>query len=139
MTTLGSLDARRLHALIEAGRVLMSELQLETVLDRLLGTAMELSGARFAAIGVLDAERAELARFLTRGIDAETHRAIGDLPRGRGILGALITDPRPLRLDDVSTHPASYGFPPAHPPMETFLGVPVLVRGQAWGNLYLTE
>lgn len=139
VSALDALDARRLHALIEAGRVLMSELQLETVLDRLLGTAMELTGARFAAIGVLNAERTALARFLTRGVDAETHRAIGDLPHGRGILGALIDEPRPLRLHDVSADPRSYGFPAAHPPMRTFLGVPVIIRGEAWGNLYLTE
>jgi signal transduction histidine kinase len=139
MSTLDSLDARRLHGLIEAGRVLMSELQLETVLDRLLGTAMELTGARFAAIGVLNAERTGLARFLTRGIDAATHRAIGDLPTGRGILGVLITDPQPLRLHEVSSDPRSYGFPAGHPPMDTFLGVPVTIRGEAWGNLYLTE
>jgi len=139
MSTPESLDPRRLHALIEAGRVLMSELQLETVLDRLLGTAMELTGARYAAIGVLNVERTGLARFITRGVDAETHRAIGDLPHGRGILGVLITDPRPLRLHAVSADPRSYGFPAGHPPMGTFLGVPVIIRGQAWGNLYLTE
>src|SRR3954469_25847013 len=133
------LDADRLERLIGFGRDLVSELDLDAVLDRMLDIAIELTGARYAAVGVLDANQRELSQFLTRGIDAETHRAIGDLPRGRGILGVLISDPRPLRLDDVSTHPASYGFPPGHPPMETFLGVPVLVRGQAWGNLYLTE
>jgi signal transduction histidine kinase len=90
-------------------------------------------------LGILDDERRELARFLTRGIDEETHRAIGDLPRGRGILGVLIDEPRPLRLHDVGDHPHSYGFPPEHPPMRSFLGVPILIRGQAWGNLYLTE
>lgn len=139
MSTLDPLDARRLHGLIEAGRVLLSELSLEPVLDRLLGTAMELTGARFAALGVLNAERTGLARFLTRGIDPDTHREIGDLPHGRGVLGALISDPRPLRLHDVSADPRSYGFPAGHPPMGTFLGVPVLIRGEAWGNLYLTE
>ncbi|MFL5846227.1 MAG: GAF domain-containing protein [Solirubrobacteraceae bacterium] len=139
MKPLDALDARRLHALIEAGRVLMSDLQLETVLDRLLGTAMELTGARFAAIGVLNDERTRLARFLTRGVDAETHRAIGDLPHGRGILGVLIEEPRALRLHDVSADPRSYGFPAGHPPMANFLGVPVIIRGEAWGNLYLTE
>jgi GAF domain-containing protein len=78
-------------------------------------------------------------RFLTRGIDAATHRTIGDLPRGHGILGVLISDPRPLRMPDVGDHPRSYGFPPGHPPMHSFLGVPILIRGQAYGNLYLTE
>src|SRR5205085_10368233 len=78
-------------------------------------------------------------RFITRGIDEDTHHAIGDLPRGRGILGVLIGEPRPLRIESVGEHPKSYGFPPGHPPMASFLGVPVLIRGQAWGNLYLTE
>src|SRR5204862_573491 len=81
----------------------------------------------------------ELDRFITRGIDQGTRRAIGDLPRGRGILGALIDDPRPLRLAEVGDDPRSYGFPPGHPEMRTFLGVPILIRGEAWGNLYLTE
>src|SRR4051794_13561280 len=133
------LDADRLQRLIAVGRSLVSELDLDAVLDRLLETAQELTGARFAAVGILDEQRRQLAQFLTRGIDAETHREIGDLPRGRGILGLLITDAKPLRLDDLSSHAASYGFPPGHPPMSSFLGVPVFVRGEAWGNLYLTE
>jgi signal transduction histidine kinase len=134
-----ALDADRLARLLEVGRGLVAELQLESVLDRLLETAGELTGARYAALGVLDADRVELARFITRGIDADTHRAIGDLPRGRGILGVLISEPKPLRLDDVTADPRSYGFPVNHPPMHTFLGVPVIIRGEAWGNLYLTE
>jgi signal transduction histidine kinase len=134
-----SLDQRRLARLIDVGRNLLSELDLDVVLDRVLETAADLTGARYAAIGILDDGRRELARFLTRRVDDATHRAIGDLPRGRGILGVLIDDPRPLRLEDVGDHPRSYGFPPGHPPMRTFLGVPILIRGQAWGNLYLTE
>jgi two-component system, NarL family, sensor histidine kinase DevS len=133
------LDAQRLRRLLEVGRSLVSELDLEIVLDRVLEVARELTGARYAALGILDDRRQELERFLTRGIDAETHRAIGDLPRGHGILGVLISDPRPLRLPDVGDHPRSYGFPLGHPPMHTFLGVPILIRGQAYGNLYLTE
>jgi signal transduction histidine kinase len=117
----------------------VAELQVDAVLDRLLVTAAELTGAQYAAMGVLDADRVELARFITRGIDEETHRAIGDLPHGRGILGVLIREPKPLRLDDVNADPRSYGFPINHPPMSTFLGVPVIIRGEAWGNLYLTE
>jgi signal transduction histidine kinase len=139
MSSIVTLDAEKLGRLIEAGRGLLSELDLDTVLDRLLATAAELTGARYVALGILDDDRGELARFLTRGIDEDTHRAIGDLPRGRGILGVLIDDPRPLRLEDVGDHPRSYGFPPGHPPMRTFLGVPILIRGEAWGNLYLTE
>ena len=134
-----ALDIAHLTRLLEVGRGLVAELQVDAVLDRLLETAAELTGARYAAMGVLDADRTELARFITRGIDDETHRAIGDLPRGRGILGVLIREPKPLRLDDVNVDPRSYGFPIHHPPMSSFLGVPVMIRGQAWGNLYLTE
>ena len=139
MTPLDGLDEHRLARLIDAGRGLLSELDPETVLDRLLQTAADLTGARYVALGVLDEGRRELARFLTRGIDEDTHRAIGDLPRGRGLLGVLIDDPRPLRLEDVGDHPRSYGFPQGHPPMRSFLGVPIVIRGEAWGNLYLTE
>jgi signal transduction histidine kinase len=139
MTSLNGLDEHRLARLIEAGRGLLSELDLEAVLDQLLQTAADLTGARYVALGVLDEGRRELDRFLTRGIDEDTHRVIGDLPRGRGLLGVLIDEPRPLRLDDVGDHPRSYGFPPGHPPMRSFLGAPILIRGQAWGNLYLTE
>ena len=133
------LDEQRLSRLIDVGRGLLSQLDPEAVLDRVLETACEITGARYAALGVLDRDRRELERFIVRGIDAETHRAIGDLPRGRGILGVLIDNPEPLRLAAVGEHPKSYGFPPGHPPMSTFLGVPVVVREQAWGNLYLTE
>ena len=133
------LDEDRLRRLIDVGRGLLSQLEPEAVLDQVLETAREITGARYAALGVLDRDRRELERFITRGIDAETHRAIGELPRGRGILGVLIDDPRALRLANVGEHPRSYGFPAGHPPMSSFLGVPILVRGQAWGNLYLTE
>ena len=117
----------------------MAELDPDAVLDRLLDLAQELTGARYAAIGVLDERRELLDQFLTKGIDEQTHRAIGDLPHGRGVLGVLIRDPKPLRLADVGAHPESYGFPLSHPPMRTFLGVPITVRGEVWGNLYLTE
>src|SRR5918994_7311306 len=133
------MDSVRAGRLLEVGRSLIAELDPEAVLDRLLDVAIELTGARYAAIGVLDDRREQLERVLTRGIDEDTHRAIGDLPRGRGVLGVLIRDPRPLRLADVGTHPESYGFPLAHPPMHSFLGVPIVVHGEAWGNLYLTE
>jgi two-component system, NarL family, sensor histidine kinase DevS len=134
-----TLDQRRLAALLAAGRGLVAQLQLDAVLEELLRVACELTGAQYAALGVLNDERTELGRFVTRGIDAETQAAIGDLPHGRGVLGVLIREQRPLRLEDVSKHPASYGFPAHHPPMRTFLGVPVLIRGEPWGNLYLTE
>ena len=117
----------------------MSQLDLDELLERLIEVAASITGARYAALGILDDERRELERFLTHGIDAEGRRAIGDLPRGRGILGVLIEDPRTLRLASVGEDARSYGFPPGHPPMATFLGTPVLIRGEAWGNLYLTE
>ncbi len=129
----------RLRRLIDVGRSLVAELDLEAVLDRVLEAARELTGAEYAALGVLDPARRELERFLTIGIDDATHRAIGDLPRGHGVLGVLIREPVPLRLDDVGRHPRSYGFPLGHPPMRSFLGVPILVRGRPYGNLYLTE
>jgi signal transduction histidine kinase len=134
-----ALDEPRLRELIDVGRSLVVELDPEIVFRKVLEVACELTGARYAALGVLDEDRHELERFITHGIDAEGRRAIGSLPRGRGVLGLLIEQPRPLRLSDVGTHPRSYGFPPGHPPMSTFLGVPVMIRGHAWGNLYLTE
>jgi len=135
----GPLDAARLHRLIDAGRALVSHLDVDELLERLIAIAADLTGARYVALGILDQERRELERFITHGVDAETRRAIGDLPRGRGILGVLIDDPRPLRLASVGDDARSYGFPPGHPPMGAFLGTPVMIRGEAWGNLYLTE
>ncbi len=117
----------------------MAEHELEAVLGRILESARELTGARYAALGVLGESRRELEQFITAGIDQAAHRAIGHLPRGRGVLGVLIDDPRPLRLKDVTRHPQSYGFPAAHPEMRRFLGVPIIIRGEPWGNLYLTE
>ena len=125
--------------MIAVGRDILSELDEEALLDRVLETAREITGARYAALGIMDASGRELERFLVRGIDMREQHAIGDLPRGRGVLGELIASPSPLRLANVGEHPHSYGFPAGHPAMSTFLGVPILVRGQAWGNLYLTE
>jgi signal transduction histidine kinase len=133
------IGAARVERLLEVGRSLVAELHLPNVLDRVLEVAREITGARYAALGILDEEKRELEQFLTVGIDDEQRSRIGSLPRGHGVLGLLIRDPRPLRLDDVGSHPDSYGFPPDHPPMKTFLGVPVLIRGEAWGNLYLTD
>ena len=127
------------QGLVEAGIALSSELTLDALLQRLTETAAELTGARYAALGVIDVTGRELERFVTHGIDPETHAAIGDLPRGRGILGVLIRDARPLRLHDIAEDDRSVGFPANHPPMRTFLGVPILLRGVAYGNLYLTE
>jgi signal transduction histidine kinase len=129
----------RLRALVEAGIAVSSELSLDAVLQRIVEAAAEITGAPYAALGVIDRTHSHLERFVTTGIPEEDHATIGDLPRGRGILGVLIDDARPLRLDDLATHPRSVGFPPNHPPMHSFLGVPILLRGVAYGNLYLTE
>lgn len=134
-----SLGEKRLSRLLEVGRALVSELELDVVLELVIEAARDLTGARYAAIGVLDESRETLERFITAGIDESTHEAIGKLPRGRGVLGVLISEPKPLRLNDVGHHPQSFGFPPGHPPMSSFLGVPILVRGRVYGNLYLTE
>lgn len=134
-----ALHEARLRRLIQVGRTLVSQLDLETVLGRVLEAARDLTGARYAALGILDADRERLERFITVGIDEEVRAQIGDLPEGRGVLGVLISDPRPLRLASVGEHPRSYGFPEHHPPMNTFVGVPILIRGEAYGNLYLTE
>jgi signal transduction histidine kinase len=125
--------------LVDLGTALLSELDLEAVLRSVVEAARELTAAEYAALGVLDRDRSELERFIYLGIDDETKREIGNLPRGRGVLGELIREPKPLRLADVNRHPHAYGFPPAHPPMHTFLGVPISVRGETYGNLYMTE
>ncbi|MGH3020624.1 MAG: GAF domain-containing protein [Gaiellaceae bacterium] len=137
MTSGAGLD--RLRGLVDAGIALSSELSLDGLLQRLVETAAELTGARYAALGVIDKAGQALERFLTTGIDPETHAAIGDLPRGRGILGVLIREGQTLRLHDIADDPRSVGFPLHHPPMQTFLGVPIRLRGVAYGNLYLTE
>ncbi len=129
----------RLRALLDAGIALSAELSLDSLLQRLVETAAELTGARYAALGVIDRSGRALERFVTHGVSPETRAAIGELPRGRGILGVLIRDATPLRLHDIADDSRSVGFPPGHPPMRTFLGVPVVLRGEAFGNLYLTE
>jgi signal transduction histidine kinase len=134
-----SSEEPRTRRLLDVGRVLTTELDTGLVLDRVLEAAREITGARYAALGVLNDKHTGLEQFLTSGVDEDTRRAIGDLPRGRGVLGALIEKPQPLRLSNVGRHPSSYGFPAGHPVMRSFLGVPVVIRGHVWGNLYLTE
>ena len=133
------LEEPDLRRLLDVGRSLVAELDLESVLEQVLRTARELTGARYAAIGVLDDKKEQLARFLFVGIGDDERSRIGPLPRGHGVLGELIRNPEPLRLHDVTAHPRSYGFPPQHPPMRTFLGVPIRVRKEVFGNLYLTD
>ena len=134
-----AIDPARLRRLIDLGRALVARLDLEGVLEMVLDAARELTGARYAAIGVLDESKHEFDRFLTLGIDEEARAAIGDLPRGHGVLGELIRNPEPLRLTEIGAHPSSCGFPPGHPPMHTLLGVPIRIREVIWGDLFATE
>src|ERR671939_1836673 len=132
-------SGERLRTLLETGIAITSELSLDAVLERIVEAAAQLTGARYGALGVIDRSGSGLERFITTGIDDETRTTIGDPPHGRGILGVLIRDATPLRLHDIADDPRSVGFPPNHPPMRSFLGVPVMLRGVAYGNLYLTE
>ena len=127
------------RGVLTVARSVLEQLDTDQVLDRVLDAACELTGAQYAALGVLDESRNSLARFVTRGINEDDRRVIGTLPTGRGVLGELIRHPKPLRMADVGSHPYSYGFPVGHPPMGSFLGVPILIRGEPYGNLYLTE
>jgi signal transduction histidine kinase len=129
----------RLRSLLDAIAAVTGELSLDALLQRLVEVAVELTDARYGALGVIDPSGSQLERFITTGIDDEARAAIGDPPHGRGILGVLIRDATPLRLHDIAEDPRSVGFPPNHPPMRSFLGVPVMLRGVAYGNLYLTE
>jgi signal transduction histidine kinase len=129
----------RLQALLDAGVAIAGGIELEQILPRLVQSACDLTGARYGALGVLDESGNRLDQFITTGLSDEVRAAIGDLPTGRGILGVLITDARPLRLSDIHSDPRSVGFPPNHPPMRSFLGVPVIAGGSVFGNLYLTE
>jgi len=134
-----SAGPEQLRRLCEAVLVVGSDLDLRVVLDRIVRAAVDLVDARYGALGVLDESRSQLAEFLTVGVDEETRERIGHLPKGLGVLGHLITDATPLRLRDLSEHPESAGMPAQHPPMHSFLGVPIRVRGEVFGNLYLTD
>lgn len=129
---------RQTAGLVEAGLALASELDLDALLQRIADVAREVVGARYGAVGVVG-EDGLLLRFVYSGIDRETADLIGDLPHGRGLLGVLLEGGRPMRMRQISEHPDSYGFPPNHPPMHSFLGVPIIVRDRVFGRLYLTE
>jgi GAF domain-containing protein len=132
--------AARVPRLLAALRSVGSGLELHTTLDRICETAAELTDARYAAIGVVAESGAGLSEFVQHGVDDETARRIGRMPDGhKGLLGALIRDPDPVRLANLTDDPRSCGFPPGHPPMHSFLGVPIRVRGEIFGNLYLTQ
>jgi signal transduction histidine kinase len=128
----------RLNGLVEAMLVVTSGLELDATLRSIVDTAIQLVDARYGALGVRGHGH-DLVEFVYQGIDDDSRALIGDLPQGRGVLGVLIDDPQPIRLDNIQQHPASVGFPPNHPPMRTFLGVPVKIRDEVFGNLYLTE
>src|SRR5947207_5337310 len=132
-------ESARLHTFLGTGIAISSELSLGAVLERIVQAAAALTGARYAALGVIDRTGTALEQFVTSGIDEETRAAIGDPPRGRGILGVLINEAQVLHLHDLQEDPRSVGFPPNHPEMHSFLGVPILLRGVAYGNLYLAE
>jgi signal transduction histidine kinase len=129
----------RVHRLLDAVVSVASDLSLPDVLRRIVQSSIDLVGARYAAMGVLAPEGTSLQEFIYIGIDDQQRELIGDLPHGKGILGLLINHPEPIRMPNLHQHPQSYGFPPNHPPMSSFLGVPVRVRGEVFGNLYLTE
>lgn len=132
-------DAAKLHALLDAVLVIESDLDLLPLLRRIVHAAVDLVGARYGALGVLSPSGKGLSEFVHEGMDDELVRTIGHLPEGRGILGLLINQPEALRLDDLTAHPAAVGFPAGHPPMASFLGMPVRLRDRVFGNLYLTE
>ena len=128
----------RLSALLDAVVGIGADLDLHSTLERIVQAACRLANARYGALGVIGPDRM-LVEFINHGVDDATRAAIGDLPTGHGVLGLLIEEPRPIRLDDITQHPRAYGFPANHPPMHSFLGVPVRIRDQVFGNLYLAE
>jgi signal transduction histidine kinase len=132
-------DPEKLRRLMAAVLLITSDVDLPQLLRTLIREACSLVDARYGALGVLNERRTSLEQFLTVGLEGEEEHVIGARPTGRGVLGLLITDPVPLRLDRLSQHPDSYGFPPNHPPMTSFLGVPLKVRHEVYGNLYLTD
>ena len=129
----------RVARLLDAVIAVTGDIQLDTVLTRVIEAACSMVQARYGALGVLADDGRGLSSFVTTGLDDAAIARIGRLPEGRGILGVLIAHPEPLRLDDLKDHPASFGFPPEHPPMHAFLGAPIRVREEVFGNLYLTE
>jgi signal transduction histidine kinase len=132
-------DPVKLRRLMDAVLMIEADVELELLLRHLVEEACSLVGARYGALGVLNVTRTRLDQFLTVGLSEEDEKLIGLRPTGRGVLGLLITDPEPLRLNDLAAHPDSYGFPDHHPPMTSFLGLPVRSHGAVYGNLYLTD
>ncbi len=129
----------RFERLLAAGLAIFSEHELEAVLQRAVDVARDVVGARYAAIGVMNPEGTSLTRFVTSGLSDAERARIGELPRGRGLLGLVIREARPIRTADINRHPERYGCPPHHPPMKSFLGVPIVARDRVFGQLYATE
>jgi signal transduction histidine kinase len=132
-------DPEKLRRLLAAVLMITADVELDDLLRHLVQEARDLVGARYGALGVLNESRTGLERFLTVGLSPEEERAIGPRPTGRGVLGLLITDPKPLRIANLERHPQRFGFPEHHPPMHSFLGLPLRVRDDVYGNLYLTD
>ncbi len=132
-------DPTKLRRVLEATLLIESNLELPEVLRHVVEEARSMTGARYGALGVLDEEKQALSEFITVGLSEEQEAEIGPRPTGRGVLGLLIADPRPLRIPEIGNHPESYGFPADHPPMASFLGVPIKVRDEVYGNLYLAD
>jgi signal transduction histidine kinase len=132
-------DPVKLRRILEAAMLIQADLDLPDLLRHVIEEACSMTSARYGALGVLNAKGDGLSQFVTVGLSTEEEATIGSRPAGRGVLGLLITQPRPLRLATLGSHPDSYGFPPGHPPMNSFLGVPITVRDEVYGNLYLTD
>ena len=132
-------DPAKLRRVLEAVLLLEQDLELPALLRHIIDEARSMTGACYGALGVLNDDRTALAEFLTVGFDEDVEERIGARPTGQGVLGLLIVDPKPLRLADLGSHPDSFGFPPGHPPMTSFLGVSIKVRDEIYGNLYLTD
>lgn len=132
-------DPTKLRRIVEATLLLEADLELPALLRHVVDEARSMTGARYAALGVLSEDRTNLIEFITAGLTPDEEEAIGPRPTGQGVLGLVISDPKPLRLAELGTHADSFGFPPHHPPMTSFLGVPIKVRGEVYGNLYLTD
>ena len=139
MITAMAVSATRAERLLETGLALASELSLPALLQRIIEIAVDLTGARYGALGVLASDGVHLSDFITAGLTDADREAIGHLPTGEGILGVLITAPEPLRLADIALDARSVGFPPNHPPMRSFLGAPIRAHGHVFGNIYLTD
>jgi signal transduction histidine kinase len=132
-------DPAKLRRVLEATLLVEADLELPALLRHVIGEALAMTNARYGALGVLNEDRTALAEFITVGLDPDEEERIGARPTGRGVLGLLISEPKPLRVARLGEHPESFGFPPNHPPMTSFLGVPIKVRDEVYGNLYLTD